>query len=63
LSIISIAARSMPAAMIPLTAAPASLVETNAASSVWMHSGRFTMRSITLVAMPDDRPESNAGVG
>ena len=38
--------------MIPLTAAPASLVVGNAASSVCMHSGRFTMRRIILVATP-----------
>src|SRR6266851_5521605 len=42
----------MPAAMIPLTAAPASFVEGNAASRVRMHSGRFTMRRMTFVAMP-----------
>ncbi len=52
LSIISMAAGSMPAAMISLTAAPASLVELNAARSVWMTSGRFTMRRMIFVAMP-----------
>ena len=38
--------------MMSLTAAPASLVLGNAASSVWMQAGRFTMRKVILVAMP-----------
>ena len=49
---ISLAAGNIPAAMMSLTAAPASFVSAKAARSVRMHSGRLTMRRMILVAMP-----------
>ena len=51
-SIISTAAGMIPAAMIRLTASPASSIEWNAASSVCTASGRRTIRSVTFVAIP-----------
>src|SRR3712207_9476151 len=42
---------------ISLTAAPASSVESNAASRVWTTSGRLTIRSVTFVAIPSRSEE------
>jgi len=53
LSIISMAAGNIPAAIMPLTAAPAFVGSRKTlASNVRMHSGRFTIRRVTFVAMP-----------
>jgi hypothetical protein len=64
LSIISIAAGSIPAAMMSADRFARFVgAELNAASSVCMHSGRFTIRRITFVAIPSvpSEPYENAG--
>jgi len=51
-SIISIAAGTMPPAMMDETAAPASSVDENPASSVTTASGSRVSRTVTSVATP-----------